>query len=171
MLLRLAIFLGLGLDVHLMVNDTERFIEDYIPLKPRILSFQVEPLLQNKEKIYHIIEDLKQNGIRVGLAINPGTSIDEIKEFLPYIHMVLVMSVWAGKGGQAFLPETIDKIRELNQYFMQNDLEVDIEVDGGMNDKTAKLVVEAGATILVSGSYILNAEDPKMAINRLKECL
>lgn len=160
----------LGLDVHLMVNNPETFIDDYVGLEPRILSFQVEPLLNDKQRIYDIIDDLKRNGIRVGLAINPGTSIDEIKEFLPYIHQVLVMSVWAGKGGQSFIPETVDKIKELKKYMEENDLDLDIEVDGGINDKTASLVVNAGANILVSGVYVINSDDPKMAINSLKNC-
>ena len=85
--------------------------------------------------------------------------------------MVLVMSVWAGKGGQSFILETIDKIQELKQYLSENHLDLDIEVDGGINDKTAKLAVQAGANILVSGSYILGADDPKSAINSLKNCL
>ncbi|MBR2290481.1 MAG: ribulose-phosphate 3-epimerase [Clostridia bacterium] len=161
----------LGLDVHLMVNEPEKFIDDYACLEPRILSFQVEPVLGDRQRIYDMIDDLKRNGIRVGLAINPGTSIEEIKEFLPYVHMVLVMSVWAGLGGQEFFPETVDKIKELKQYLEENDLDLDIEVDGGITDKTAKLAAEAGANILVSGSFILGADDPKSAINSLKNCL
>ena len=162
---------GLGLDVHLMVNYPEKFIDDYAPLGPRILSFQVEPVLSDKQRIYDMIDDLKRNGIRVGLAINPGTSIDDIKEFLPYIHMVLIMSVWAGKGGQSFIPETADKIKELKEYIDSNNLDLDIEVDGGINDKTASIAANAGANILVSGSFILGADDPKYAISSLKDCI
>ena len=161
----------LGLDVHLMVNEPEKFIDDYVGLEPRILSFQVEPVLQDKQRIYDMIDDLKGNGIRVGLAINPGTSIEAIKEFLPYVHMVLVMSVWAGRGGQSFIPEIASKLKELKQYLDENDLDLDIEVDGGINNETAKIAVENGANILVSGSYILGADDPKSAISRLKDCL
>lgn len=159
----------LGLDVHLMVNNPEKFLDDYVSLKPRILSFQVEPLLNDKQRIFNIIDDLKRNGIRAGLAINPGTSIEEIKEFLPHIHMVLVMSVWAGRGGQAFIPESVNKIKELKEYLDKNNLDLDIEVDGGINDKTSKLVRDAGANILVAGTYILGAEDAKTAINTLKD--
>ena len=79
-----------------MVNEPEKFIDDYISLRPRILTFQYEPLKGDSQRILKIINDLKENGVRVGIAINPGTDIDEIKEFLPYIHMVLVMTVWAG---------------------------------------------------------------------------
>ena len=161
----------LGLDVHLMVNNPEKFIDEYIALEPRIISFQVEPVLYDKQRIFDIIDDLKRNGIRVGLAINPGTSIDDIKEFLPYIHMVLIMSVWAGRGGQGFIPETVNKIEELRNYLKENNLDLDIEVDGGINNKTAKSVIQAGADILVSGTYIIESDDPKNAINSLKECL
>lgn len=161
----------LGLDVHLMVNEPEKFIDDYVGLEPRILSFQIEPVLYDKKRIYDMIDDLKRNGIRVGLAVNPGTSIEDIKEFLPYIHMVLIMSVWAGRGGQSFIPETAERIKELKKYMEENNLDLDIEVDGGINNKTAKIAVEAGANILVSGSYILGSEDPYLAINSLKDCL
>ena len=80
------------------------------------------------------------------------------------------MTVWAGRGGQKLIPETIDKIKELKQYLDENNLDLDIEVDGGINEDTAKLVTNAGANILVSGSYILNSDEPKIAINRLREC-
>ena len=159
----------LGLDVHLMVNDPEKFIDEYVSLEPRILSFQVEPILSDKKRIYDIIDDLKRNGIRVGLAINPGTSIEEIKEFLPYIHMVLVMTVWAGRGGQSFIPEMADKVKELKKYCEENNLDLDIEVDGGINDKTSKIAIQSGANILVSGMYIIGSEDPKSAISSLKD--
>lgn len=79
------------------------------------------------------------------------------------------MTVWAGRGGQKLIPETIDKIKELKQYLDENNLDLDIEVDGGINEDTAKLVTNAGANILVSGSYILNSDDPKIAIDRLRE--
>lgn len=158
----------LGLDVHLMVENVEEYIDSYVELEPRILSFHIEAV-KEKERILSIIDDLKRNNIRVGIAINPATSIDEIKEYLPLIHMVLVMSVVPGKGGQSFIPETVDKIKELRKYMDENSLDLDIEVDGGINEETAKLVSEAGANIVVAGSYILNSEYPKEAIRYLKE--
>ncbi len=161
----------LGIDVHLMVNEPEKFIDDYIALSPRILTFQFEPVKNDKQKILNMISDLKENGVRVGIAINPGTDINEIKEYLPYIHVVLVMTVWAGLGGQELIPETVEKVKDLKKYFEENNLDLDIEVDGGVNEKTVKDVVEAGANILVSGSYILNSDDCKIAIGRLKNCL
>jgi ribulose-phosphate 3-epimerase len=82
--------------------------------------------------------------------------------------MVLIMSVWAGKGGQKFIPETLNKVKELKKYIEQNNLDIDIEIDGGINPETAKASVKAGVNILVAGTYILDHEDPKVAINTLK---
>jgi ribulose-phosphate 3-epimerase len=157
----------LGLDVHLMVQNVEEYIDSYIELEPRIISFHIEAI-KEKTRILNIIDDLKQNNIRVGIAINPDTSIDEIKEYLPLIHEALVMSVVPGVGGQEYIPETTQKIADLKKYLDENDLDLDIEVDGGINDVTAKLAVGAGANILVAGTYILGAEDPKSAIATLK---
>lgn len=103
-----------------------------------------------------------------GIAINPETDIDVIKEYLPLIHLVLVMGVKPGKGGQEFIPETVQKIESLKKYIDENNLDLDIEVDGGVNDKTAERVVEAGANILVAGAYITSKDDPKEAISFLK---
>lgn len=157
----------LGLDVHLMVENVEEFVDSYIELEPRIITFHVEAI-KDKTRILNIIEDIKREGIRVGLAINPNTSIETIKEYLPLIHMVLVMSVVPGEGGQAYIQETTEKIRNLRKYLDENNLDIDIEVDGGINDKTCKEVADAGADILVAGSYIINAENQKEAVQSLK---
>lgn len=157
----------LGLDVHLMVENVEEYIDQYVDLEPRIISFHIEAV-KDKERILNIINDLKENNIRVGLAINPDTNLDEIKEYLPLIHMVLVMTVVPGKGGQAFIPETLEKIKELKKYITENNIDIDIEADGGINDKNVKEVFESGVNIIVSGSYIVNSENPKEAIEKLK---
>jgi ribulose-phosphate 3-epimerase len=157
----------LGLDVHLMVQNVEEYIDSYIELEPRIISFHIEAI-KEKERILNIIDDLKQNNIRVYLALNPDTSIEKIKEYLPLVHGVLIMSVVPGEGGQGYIPEVTEKIANLKKYLDENDLDLDIEVDGGINDKTAQLAVNAGANILVAGTYILGAEEPKEAISTLK---
>ena len=157
----------LGLDVHFMVENVEEYIDEYIDLEPRIITFHIEAV-KNRERILNIINDLKENNIRVGLAINPSTNLDEIKEYLPLVHMVLVMTVVPGKGGQALIPETLEKIKELKKYISENNIDIDIEADGGINDKNVKEVVESGANIIVAGSYIVNAENPKEAIEKLK---
>ena len=160
----------LGLDVHLMVEDVEQYIDSYVELNPRILSFHIEAV-KEKQRVLDIIEDLKRNDIRVGIAINPSTSIDEIKEYLPLIHMVLIMSVVPGEGGQSFIPETAAKISNLRKYLEENNLDLDIEVDGGINEETASIATEAGANILVAGVYIIKSENPKEAILKLKNCI
>ncbi len=159
---------NIGLDVHLMVEDVEKIMDDYIPLEPQIITFHYEAI-QEKSRIMEIIQDLKRNNIRVGIAINPETSIEPIKEFLPYIHQVLIMTVIPGKGGQKLMPETLEKIKALKQYLLTNELEIDIEADGGINSETVKSVKEAGCDILVSGSYITDSENYAQAVQKLKE--
>ena len=100
------------------------------------------------------------------MAVKPNTTIDDIKEYLPLIHMVLIMTVEPGKGGQAFIEETLEKISDLKKYIDENDLDLDIEVDGGINDKTKKQV--SSADILVAGNYILSKEDYQEQITKLR---
>lgn len=159
---------NIGLDVHLMVENVEETMEDYIPLNPKILSFHIEAI-NDKAQIMNIIEKIKENGIKVGIAINPDTQIETIKEFLPYIHQVVVMTVVPGKGGQKLIDSTIEKITELKKYIEENDFSVDIEADGGINDENASKVNQAGADILVSGSYIINSENYRDSVKKLKE--
>jgi ribulose-phosphate 3-epimerase len=159
---------NIGLDVHLMVENVEQVMDDYIPLEPRIITFHYEAI-QDKSRIMNIIEDIKQNGIKVGIAISPETSVDNIKEFLPYVHQVLVMTVVPGKGGQKLIPATLEKITDLKQYINDNDLDIDIEADGGINDETAQNVRKAGCDILVSGNYIIASENYNEAVKKLKE--
>lgn len=158
---------NIGLDVHLMVENVEQVMDDFIPLEPRVISFHYEAI-KDKDRMMNIINDIKQNGIKVGIAISPETSIEKIKEFLPYIHQVLVMTVVPGKGGQKLISETLDKIKKLKQYILDNDLDIDIEADGGINNETAKKVKDAGCDILVSGNYIIASENYNEAVKKLK---
>ena len=103
------------------------------------------------------------------LSVKPETKIEEIYEFLPYIHMCLVMTVEPGKGGQTLLTDMVDKISALKKYIDDNNIEIDIEADGGINLKTVEAVKEAGANILVSGTAILIAKDYKVIIDELKK--
>ena len=115
------------------------------------------------------IQLIKEKGSRVGIAIKPETSIEEVYEYLPYIHMCLVMTVEPGKGGQTLITDMLAKISELKTYIERKGLEIDIEVDGGINLKTAPKVKNAGANILVAGTAILMASDYKVIIDELKE--
>lgn len=159
---------NLPLDVHLMVKNINESIEDFLSVEPNIITFHYEAC-KNKEEVIKYINKIKQNNCRVGLSIKPETNIEEIYEFLPYIHMCLIMTVEPGKGGQTLLTDMINKIEKLKKYIDNNNIEIDIEVDGGINLKTAKSVKDAGANILVSGTAILIAKDYKDIIDELKK--
>lgn len=156
------------LDVHLMVQNPKSVIDDFIDYGADRITFHLE-VCRDKEEALDIIKYLIENGVKVGLAINPDTEVEKVYEFLPYIHMVLIMTVVPGKGGQKLIPETLEKIRNLREYCDKNDIDLDIEVDGGINDVTAKDVINSGANILVSGKYILTSENCAEAIKKLKE--
>ena len=158
---------NVGLDVHFMVENVEEAIEDFIMLQPKIITFHIEAT-KEKERTMKIIKDLKENGIKVGLAISPETSIEEIKEYIPYVHMILVMTDVPGKGGQSLIPETLEKVKALSKYLQENDYDLDIEVDGGINEQTAILAKEAGANILVAGNYIISSDDFAENVRKLK---
>ena len=159
---------NLGLDVHFMVENIEEYIDDYIDLNPEYISFHIEAS-KTKERTLENINTIKENGIKAALAISPDTSIDEVKEYIPYLHMILVMTVVPGKGGQKLIPETLEKVKELRKYLEEENYDIDIEVDGGINAETSEAAKEAGADILVAGSYILSSENFKEAISNLKK--
>lgn len=158
---------NLGLDVHLMVEDVERFIDEYSMLEPEIITFHIEAT-QNEERTQNAISEIKNIGSRVGIAISPDTSIEEIKPYLQFVHLILVMTVVPGKGGQKLIPETLEKLKELKKYIDENNIDIDLEVDGGINNETADLCKEAGANILVAGKYLVTSENFNEAVKNLR---
>ena len=158
---------NLPIDVHLMVDDVIRSIEDFISVEPNIITFHLEAC-KNEDEIFQAIELIKQNNSRVGIAIKPNTKIEEIYKYLPYIHVALVMTVEPGKGGQTLITDMVSKIEKLSTYIKENDLDTVIEVDGGINLATCEDVKQAGAELLVSGTAILMAKDYKQIIDELK---
>lgn len=158
---------NLPMDVHLMVEDVETGIEVFSAVEPNIITFHLEAC-KNKEEVMKNINLIKEKGSRVGIAIKPETPIEEVYEYLPYIHMCLVMTVEPGKGGQTLITDMLAKISTLKAYIEKNNIEIDIEVDGGINLKTAQRVKDAGANILVAGTAILMASDYKVIIDELK---
>jgi ribulose-phosphate 3-epimerase len=158
---------NLPLDVHLMVEDIKAAIDDFLAIEPNIITFHLEAC-KDKEEVYEIIRYIKENNCRVGIAIKPNTKIEEIYEFLPYIHMCLVMTVEPGKGGQTLLTDMLDKISTLKRHVEKQKLEIDIESDGGINLRTAPEVKRAGSNILVAGTAIVMANDFKVIIDELK---
>lgn len=159
---------NLPLDIHLMVKDVLPYIKSYLILEPNIITFHIEACKDLKEA-KELIQYIKENNCKVGIAISPNTNIEEIYEILPYVHMCLVMTVEPGKGGQKLISATIDKIKNLYEYVKKNNLEIDIEADGGINIDNVKEIKEAGVSIIVSGSAILNSDNYKEYINKLKE--
>ncbi|MBE5819544.1 MAG: ribulose-phosphate 3-epimerase [Clostridiales bacterium] len=158
---------NIPLDVHFMVEDIQSNIDKYIPFNPSIITFHYEAC-KDDEEVIKFINYIKENNIKPAISIKPNTSIEEIKKFLQLLHMVLIMTVEPGKGGQKLIPETVEKVKELKAYLKENNLDTYIEVDGGVNKETANLVKEAGADILVSGSAIISADDFKKAIEEMK---
>ena len=155
-------------EVHLMVKDIESYVKAYVDMEVNCITFHLESL-KSENEILKIISYIKQNNIQVGLAISPNTNIEEVYKYLPYIHRVLIMTVEPGMGGQKLIPETLEKIKELNIFAYENNFDIDIEVDGGINEKTARTVIDAGANILVAGSYIINSDNFKDAIKKIRE--
>lgn len=155
------------IDVHLMVKDLPKYINIYAASNPRTITFHIEAT-KSKEETLELIKKIKDSDCKVGIALNPKTPIEEIYEYLPYIHTVLVMTVEPGKGGQKLISDTLNKISKLKNYIQQNNLENEIEVDGGINLDTIKDVKDAGADIAVVGSFMINAKDYKYTMNALK---
>lgn len=159
---------SLPLDVHFMVEDIQEAIDDFADFEPNIMTFHLEACKDNKD-VMEYIKKIQEKNCKVGISIKPNTPIEKIYEYLPYIHQCLVMTVEPGKGGQTFLTQMVEKIKKLKSYIQENELEVDIEVDGGINLRTAPEVKSAGANILVAGTAILMANDYSTIIEELKK--
>lgn len=159
---------NLPLDVHLMVKDIKTAIDDFLAVEPNIITIHLEAC-KSKEEVYEMINYIKENNCKVGISIKPDTKIEEVYEFLPYIHMCLVMTVEPGKGGQTLLKDMVDKIATLKKHIEDNEIEVEIEADGGINLATAPEVKKAGANILVAGTAILRANNFKTIIDEMKK--
>ena len=157
---------NLPMDVHLMVEDVKKGIIDFLSIEPNIITFHLEAC-KNEKEVFECINLIKENNSKVGISIKPNTPIENIYKYLPFVHMCLVMTVEPGKGGQTLLSEMVDKIIVLKNYVEENNLEIDIEADGGINLKTCDAVKKAGANILVSGTAILMAKDYKKIIKLL----
>ena len=159
---------NMPIDIHLMVNDIETAINVFSAVDANLTTFHLEAC-KNEEEVFKFINMIKENHSRVGIAIKPDTDIEKIYKYLPYIHVALIMTVEPGKGGQTLISDMIDKISKLKQYIDKENLDVTIEVDGGINLATCEKVKNAGATMLVSGTAILMAKDYKTIIDDLKK--
>lgn len=151
-------------DCHLMVENPEKYIEDF----KKAGADQIVVHAEATKHLHRCIQQIKAGNMKAGVALNPATPLVAVEEILPYVDMVLLMTVNPGFGGQSFIETMVPKVRRLAEMIKERDLAVDIQVDGGVNDKTAKLVTAAGANILVAGSYVYGAEDVAQAIASLR---
>ena len=152
-------------DVHLMIYRVSKFLDDYIKAGSNIITFHCEI----DENLNELINKIKQNNVKAGIAIKPKTSWEEIKKYLHTIDQVIIMTVEPGFGGQSFLSDQIKKIKSISNYIKENNLDVDIEIDGGINYETGKLCVDAGADILVAGSFLFKQDNLTIATNKLND--
>ena len=151
----------LPLDVHLMIENPEKYIGAFVNSGSDMITVHIETV--SIKELAAIAKGLKGRGVKLGISLNPATSLVKIKKALPLVDFVLVMSVNPGFGGQAFIPSALSKIKQLRAIFKK-----DIAVDGGINNITGRLVREAGANILAAGSYIFGAKNTRAAINSLR---
>ena len=152
-------------DVHLMINRVNKYLDDYIKAGSNIITFHYEI----NENLNEIINKIKLNKVKAGIAIKPKTPWQEIKKYLHLFDQVIVMTVEPGFGGQSFLYDQIKKIESISNYIKENNLDVDIEIDGGINYETGKLCVDAGANILVAGSFLFEQSDLTKATDKLND--
>ena len=155
----------LYLDVHLMISDPMKYAIEFIKSNASLITFHIEAL-NNEQEVRELIDFIHSHHVDVGISIKPQTQVETIKQYLDDIELVLVMSVEPGFGGQSFMPSALDKIKELNE--LKQGRHFIIEVDGGINEQTGNLCKDAGADVLVAGSYVFNAVDRKKAIDSLK---
>ncbi len=153
------------LDVHLMIVEPEKYVERFAEAGSDLVTFHLEATNDPAE----CIERIRRMGARVGISIKPATPVEALREWLPKVDLVLVMSVEPGFGGQSFIEGSIDKVRELRAMIRELGLETLIEVDGGISAGNARAVYEAGAEAVVAGSAVFRAADPEAEIRRILE--
>lgn len=151
------------LDVHLMIVQPEKFISEVKDLGAYIMNVHYEAC----PHLHRVIGQIKEAGMKAGVTLNPATPVSVLEDIIEDVDLVLLMSVNPGFGGQKFIPHTTEKVRKLRQMIDSTDSKALIEVDGGVNYETGKLLKEAGADVLVAGSYVFNSEDPSATCSLL----
>ena len=159
---------NIPIDVHLMVANANDFIDQYIDFKPSIITVHIESFdaIDDAKKA---IMKIRGMGVKAGISINPDTSLEKINDRLPIVNVVLVMTIVPGFGGQKLIPSTLSRIKQLAQYREDNNLEYFIEADGGINLDTILDIKQSGVDIAVVGSAIVNSENKKEMIKKLKQ--
>lgn len=158
---------SLTLDVHLMIEQPERYVESFAKAGADIISVHVEAT----KHLHRTIQLIKASGVKAGIVLNPHTPVEAIKHCLNEADLVLVMTVNPGFGGQTFIKETVRKIKELNELRTNERFSYEIEVDGGVTDETIALCTDAGADVAVAGSFVYGKQDRAAAISSLKKAV
>ena len=153
------------LDVHLMIEQPERYITAFADAGADILTLHYEA----SRHLHRAMQQIRDAGMKAGVVLNPHTPVELLCDLLPYLDLVLLMSVNPGFGGQKFIPQILDKTVRLKRMIQKRDLNVMIEVDGGVNGENAKALFDAGADALVAGSYVFGSKDPVQTIQSLLE--
>lgn len=156
------------MDVHLMIVNPDKYVERFAKTGAEMISFHLEAADQAGKDPRDIIAQIKSFGVKAGLVINPDIPVERLFPHIDDVDFFLIMSVFAGFGGQKFIPESIDRIKTLKAEMDRRGVVKDIEVDGGVSASNAHILAEAGATILVAGSSVFKAESPAKAINELR---
>lgn len=154
-------------DVHLMIKRPERYIDRFVKAGADIITVHYEAC-ENPMSVIHLIHSYE---MKAGIAISPNTPVEHLFPLLEHIDMALVMTVEPGFGGQSLIPSTIDKVSTLSKYVKERGLDVDIEVDGGINADNAGVLVSAGANVIVAGSAIFKSKKPRTVITAIKNCV
>tara|TARA_B100001057_G_scaffold485992_1_gene566476 strand:+ start:4885 stop:5535 length:651 start_codon:yes stop_codon:yes gene_type:complete len=152
------------LDVHLMITDPDRYIKNFADLNAKILTVHFEACIH----LHRTIQEIKINGMKAGVALNPHTPVSVLEPIISDINLVCLMSVNPGFGGQKFIKNTYNKTKELKRLIQTKKSNALIEIDGGVSNKNAKKLFDLGANILVAGNFVFKSEDPKSAISNLK---
>ena len=152
------------LDIHLMVENNNFFVDLFAPLKPKYLSFHIE----SEKHPHRLIQKIRSLGISPAITLNPHTKVEDIEYLLEDLDMVLLMSVNPGFGGQKFIPSVIEKVKKLKELIKKRNPNCLIEVDGGVSDKNIKELKDAGVDVVVAGSFVFGSGDYKKAIDSLK---
>ncbi|WP_088012981.1 ribulose-phosphate 3-epimerase [Gottfriedia acidiceleris] len=154
----------LPLDVHLMIEKPDQYIEQFVKAGADIITVHVEACTH----LHRTIQTIKSFGIKAGVVLNPATPVSTIEQIIDDVDMVLLMTVNPGFGGQKFIHSVVPKIKQVANLIKERNLSVEIEIDGGVDEHTAKLCIDAGATVLVAGSAVYNKEDRKEAIAKIR---
>jgi len=153
------------LDVHLMISNPDVYIDDFVNSGADILTVHYEAC----PHLHRTIQLIKSKGVKAGVALNPHTPVNVLDEIITDVDLVLIMSVNPGFGGQKFIESSVQKVSQLKKLIDARNLDVIIEIDGGVNLETGKKLAEAGASALVAGSFVFNSDSPTQTIERLKQ--